>query len=86
MTTVTLAHPLAALIGLPDSALGAKPAAFVTVDQAQALTGDALKAAIQGKVAYDLAPLSVSVVEALPMTPTGKISKAELAAGLTRSA
>jgi len=71
---------LAALIGLPDAVLGARPAAFVTVDGAQGLTGASLKAAIIGKVAYDLTPMTVTILESLPMTPTGKISKAELGA------
>jgi acyl-coenzyme A synthetase/AMP-(fatty) acid ligase len=39
-----------------------------------------LKAAIAGKVNYDIAPMIVNVVEDLPMTPTGKIAKGELAA------
>jgi acyl-coenzyme A synthetase/AMP-(fatty) acid ligase len=46
-------------------------------------SGEALKAAIAGKVSYDLSPMSVSVVADLPMTPTGKIAKGELAAFVT---
>ena len=71
---------LAALIGQPDAVLGASPAAFVTLDAGVALNGAALKAAIEGQTPYDLTPLIVTVVERLPLTPTGKISKAELAA------
>jgi len=71
---------LAALIGLPDAVLGARPAAFVTLEEGHHLAGSRLKEAIVGKVAYDLAPLTVTVVDELPMTPTGKIAKAELAA------
>jgi long-chain acyl-CoA synthetase len=37
-------------------------------------------------VSYDLAPLRVSVVADLPMTPTGKIAKGELAARLASAA
>ncbi len=44
------------------------------------MTGAALKARIEGKTGYDLTNLSISVVADLPMTPTGKISKSELAA------
>jgi acyl-CoA synthetase (AMP-forming)/AMP-acid ligase II len=74
-----------AVIGVPDAALGSRPLAFVTLaadfaPDAGALDATALKAAIAGRVAYDLAPLVVSIVAELPMTPTGKISKAELAA------
>jgi acyl-CoA synthetase (AMP-forming)/AMP-acid ligase II len=70
----------AALIGVPDATHGQRPLAFITLSEGHAIEAESLKAAIEGKVAYDLAPLIVSVVAELPMTPTGKISKAELAA------
>ena len=60
--------------------LGARPAAYVTLEEGHHLAGGRLKEAIVGQVAYDLAPLTVTVVDDLPMTPTGKIAKAELAA------
>jgi acyl-coenzyme A synthetase/AMP-(fatty) acid ligase len=65
----------AALIGVSGT-----PHAFVTLHDGAAATGAALKAGIEGKTAYDLTLLSISVVADLPMTPTGKISKSELAA------
>ena len=71
---------LAALIGLRDLKLGARPAAFVTLDAGVIANGATLKAAIEGQTPYDHAPLTVTIVDKLPMTPTGKISKAELAA------
>jgi acyl-CoA synthetase (AMP-forming)/AMP-acid ligase II len=71
---------LAALIGLPDAVLGARPAAYVTLHEGRHLMGGRLKEAIAGKVPYDVTPLTVTVLDKLPMTPTGKISKAELAA------
>jgi acyl-CoA synthetase (AMP-forming)/AMP-acid ligase II len=40
---------------------------------------DEIKRAIAPKLAYDVAPLEIRVVSELPMTPTGKISKADLA-------
>jgi acyl-CoA synthetase (AMP-forming)/AMP-acid ligase II len=70
----------AALIGVPDARHGQRPLAFVTLLDGDAIEGDSLKRAIEGKVAYDLAPLIVYIVAELPMTPTGKIAKAELAA------
>jgi acyl-CoA synthetase (AMP-forming)/AMP-acid ligase II len=70
----------AALIGVPDARHGQCPLAFITQLPGHALEAGSLKAAIEGKVDYDLAPLVVNIVEELPMTPTGKISKAELAA------
>jgi acyl-CoA synthetase (AMP-forming)/AMP-acid ligase II len=65
----------AALIGVRGA-----PQAFVTLHDGAAVTAAALKSGIDGKTAYDLTPLSITVVAALPMTPTGKISKSELAA------
>jgi acyl-CoA synthetase (AMP-forming)/AMP-acid ligase II len=77
----------AALIGVPDARHGQRPLAFITLHAPGAtgwnghdIEGYRLKAAIAGKVAHDLDPLVVRIVDELPMTPTGKISKAELAA------
>jgi len=70
----------AALIGVPDARHGQRPLAFITLLEGHAIDGPRLKAAVQGKVTYDITPLAVHVVEDLPMTPTGKISKADLAA------
>jgi acyl-CoA synthetase (AMP-forming)/AMP-acid ligase II len=73
----------AALIGVPDAELGQRPLAFITLlggDDVGVIEAGSLKAAIEGRVAYDLAPLVVSIVAELPMTPTGKVAKAELAA------
>jgi long-chain acyl-CoA synthetase len=72
----------AAVVGVADTAHGQRPHAFVTLNSGASLNADALKAAIAGKVSYDLSPMSVSVVADLPMTPTGKIAKGELAARL----
>jgi acyl-CoA synthetase (AMP-forming)/AMP-acid ligase II len=75
----------AALIGVADARHGQRPHAFITLIDGHSIEPQFLKAAIEGKVAYDLGPLIVSVVADLPMTPTGKISKAELAARLGRA-
>lgn len=69
----------AALVGVADTGLGQRPVAFAMPQPGAALDGPALKAAIAGKVPYDLAPLAVVVVPEMPMTPTGKIAKADLA-------
>lgn len=66
----------AAVVGLRDAELGSRPVAFVTGDPAIDL--NALKARIAPKVSYDLAPLTIRRIDHFPMTPTGKIAKAEL--------
>lgn len=76
----------AAVVGVADAAHGQRPHAFVTLLSSAAISAEALKAAIAGKVSYDLSPMSVSVVADLPMTPTGKIAKGELAARLASAA
>jgi long-chain acyl-CoA synthetase len=72
----------AALIGVTHAALGQCPHAFVMPLPGAALEPAALKSAIAGKVNYDIAPMIVLIVDELPMTPTGKIAKGELAARL----
>jgi long-chain acyl-CoA synthetase len=76
----------AALVGVADAAHGQRPHAFITLSSGVSLSPEFLKAAIAGKVSYDLSPLQVSVVADLPMTPTGKIAKGELAARLASAA
>jgi acyl-coenzyme A synthetase/AMP-(fatty) acid ligase len=67
----------AAVVALPDTTFGQRPVAYVT------LNGDnvdiaGLKTAIEPLVPYDLTPLTIKSVVSFPMTPTGKIAKAEL--------
>lgn len=69
----------AAMIGVPDAALGSRPTAFITMHDGAMFSADALRAAIAPAVSYDVALLDIRLVKELPMTPTGKISKAELA-------
>jgi long-chain acyl-CoA synthetase len=76
----------AALIGVADAALGQRPYAFITALPDVSLEPETLKAAVAGKVNYDVAPMIVKVVTELPMTPTGKIAKGELAARLGQGA
>jgi acyl-CoA synthetase (AMP-forming)/AMP-acid ligase II len=70
----------AALIGLPDAALGMRPTAFVTVEDGGALDTAQLLGAIAPDLPYDAGLLDLRIVAELPMTPTGKVSKAQLAA------
>jgi long-chain acyl-CoA synthetase len=76
-----LRHPAvrqAALVGLADPDLGQRPVAFVTVEGSA--DPNELAAFVVGAVGEVPESLSVRVVGDLPMTPTGKISKAQLLA------
>ncbi len=70
---------LAALVGVKDAELGQRPVAFVTLKEMAVIEAATLKAAIKGALSYDLTPLEIKILAALPMTPTGKIAKADLA-------
>jgi acyl-coenzyme A synthetase/AMP-(fatty) acid ligase len=74
----------AALVGVPDPAIGMRPTAFVALRHGVQKTAAHLKNAIRSELAYDLEPLVVNVVPELPMTPTGKIAKSELVAKASR--
>lgn len=69
---------LAALVGLPEPKLGTLPIAFVTRHPGAQCDAARLKTAVSAEVIYDLAPLQILFRDELPMTPTGKISKAQL--------
>jgi acyl-CoA synthetase (AMP-forming)/AMP-acid ligase II len=67
----------AAVVAVPDAKLGERPIAFVTADGAD-IDEKSLVSAIAAQVPYDLAALTIRRVDSFPMTPTGKIAKAEL--------
>jgi acyl-coenzyme A synthetase/AMP-(fatty) acid ligase len=67
----------AAVVALPDATLGQRPVAYVTLD-GDAVDVSGLKTAIAPLVRYDLTPLTIKSLVSFPMTPTGKIAKAEL--------
>ena len=67
----------AALVALPDAKLGQRPVAYVTLTDGAADL-DKLKAAIAPLVPYDLTAMTVKSLAAFPMTPTGKVAKAQL--------
>lgn len=67
----------AAVVALPDTGLGQRPVAYVTLSHG-GVDPATLKSAIAPLVPYDLAPMTVKSLAAFPMTPTGKIAKAEL--------
>ena len=67
----------AAVVALPDPKLGQRPVAYVTTTGGT-IDFAAMKNVIAPLVPYDLAPLTIRSIAAFPMTPTGKIAKAEL--------
>lgn len=68
----------AALIGLPDEELGHRPAAFLVQAAGSDVDADALRAFAARSCNRDLSRMTMTFLESLPMTPTGKISKAQL--------
>jgi long-chain acyl-CoA synthetase len=72
----------ASVTGLPDAELGMRPIGCVTVADGTTIDAAAVRRSLQAKLPYDLSPLQIKVVPSFPMTPTGKISKAQLTAQL----
>jgi long-chain acyl-CoA synthetase len=70
----------ASVIGLPESTIGTRPIGCVTLASGTTLDEGVARTSLQGKLPrYDLTLLTIKVVTEFPMTPTGKISKAQLA-------
>lgn len=79
----------ASVVGLPDAAFGKRPVGCITVAPGTEINEATIRGPLQAKLSrYDLSPLTIRVIAEFPMTPTGKISKAQLAerlsAGLAR--
>ena len=75
----------ASVIGLPDAMLGTRPIGCVTVAPGTRIEEVAVRKFLQVRLPYDLTSLNIRVVPKFPMTPTGKISKAQLAEQLRLS-
>ena len=76
-------HPAvrqACVIGKPVSGAGQLPKALVTLYEGQSATPQALLHHCQSQLSADQQPVEVEILAELPMTPTGKISRAELQA------
>ena len=74
----------AAVIGLPDAELGHRPVACITLQEGTIDPERAVRFA-EEQLGRPLSGLTVDVIDAMPMTPTGKISKAQLLAAATAS-
>ncbi|MGY0022202.1 AMP-binding protein [Streptomyces sp. cg35] len=80
-------HPdvlAAAVVAVDDADSGQRPYAFVRTAPGSTLTGDGLREWAAATMATYKVP-TVEIVDALPMTPTGKIRKTELTARATRT-
>jgi fatty-acyl-CoA synthase len=73
-----LAHPAvreASVVGMPDERWGEVPAAFVSLRPGATATEPELVAWVQSRLARFKAPKQITVLDDLPKTGTGKISK-----------
>jgi len=76
-----------ALVGVPDRRLGEKSCAFVVLRPGRTLTLDELTGFLDGEgIAKYKLPEYLSIVEELPMTPTGKVQKFKLKEGFAAEA
>lgn len=67
-----------AVVGAPDPRLMEIAVAFVVLDEGSALTADDVLQHCKGKIASFKIPKHIFFIDALPMTPTGKIQKHKL--------
>jgi long-chain acyl-CoA synthetase len=73
----------ASLVGLSDAQLGVRPIACVTLESGSRFDPDEARGRIEPALPYDLSSLMIRVIDVFPMTPTGKISKAQLVTELS---
>ncbi len=81
---VLLRHPAvqeAAVVGMPDERWGEAPHAFVILKDGQRTTEDELRQFTRDRLAHFKAPQTVTFVDELPKTATGKIQKYVLRGG-----
>ena len=81
---VLLRHPAVeevAIVGLPHERWGEAPHAFVVLRDGAVASADELREFARSRLAHFKAPHSVTFIEALPKTATGKIQKYVLRGG-----
>lgn len=83
-----LAHPdvlTAAAVGMPDAYAGELPVAFATLRETSVQTGETLIAFLKTRLEDPVAlPKRIGVMDAMPLTPVGKIFKPALRTVATR--
>jgi acyl-CoA synthetase (AMP-forming)/AMP-acid ligase II len=80
---VLMRHPgvrEAALVGFPDSSSGQRAVAYVTTRLADPPEAQRLVEFAAERLGRSVPSMTVQFIDAMPMTPTGKISKAQLLA------
>ncbi|MBO1332223.1 AMP-binding protein [Streptomyces sp. VRA16 Mangrove soil] len=86
--TLLAQHPdvvAAAVVAVPDTDSGERPYAFVRTVPGARATGEGLREWAAAAMATYKVPAVVEIVDALPLTPTGKIRKTELTVRATRT-
>lgn len=86
--TVLMQHPEvaeAAVVGAPDAEFGQRLVAFVAPATGAVLASDRLDAWLADRLARYQRPRDIVVLDALPVTPVGKLDKRALRAGLERA-
>lgn len=73
----------ASVVAVPDHQDTVRPVACITASDSFQFDEPAIKAHLKSTVPYDLTRLTVKRLESFPMTPTGKISKAQLVVQIT---
>ena len=68
----------AAVVAFPDARLTEVPVAFVLLEDGQTLSGEAVMERCKGQIASFKIPRHVIALDAMPMTPSGKVRKVEL--------
>ena len=76
---------LAAAVGRPDPHAGEVPVAYVQAQEGTELTGEAIMEKVKGEIGERAAiPKEIHIIDAIPLTPVGKIFKPALRWDATR--
>ena len=68
----------ACVVGVPDDRYGEVPAAFVRVAEEATINADAIRHALDGRIARFKIPAKVEIVDGFPLTGSGKVQKFKL--------